>query len=169
MRVEHRIRFPVPVVSAIIERQRDSKVEVLVQTRWKPGKDPKYSGALEIPAGTLELYENIYDALRREVYEETGLRVTGFKPDIRTQTHTQRGDDSYAFVPFCCQQQTHELNRVGFVFLCTVEAGEPRPLEGETKETRWITKEALRELFEQSPEEIFTFQLGALDYYLNDQ
>jgi hypothetical protein len=36
------------VVSAIIERERDGEIEVLVQTRWKPSKDPEYSGTLEI-------------------------------------------------------------------------------------------------------------------------
>jgi 8-oxo-dGTP pyrophosphatase MutT (NUDIX family) len=39
------------VVSAIVERERDGEIEVLVQTRWKPGQDPAYSGTLEIPAG----------------------------------------------------------------------------------------------------------------------
>ena len=82
------IRFPVPIVSAIIERKREGEVEVLVQTRWKPGKDSKYSGTLEIPAGTIELHENVYDALRREVYEETGLRVIGFRPDVQTRMHS---------------------------------------------------------------------------------
>ena len=82
--------FPVPIVSAIIERQRDGEIEVLVQTRWKPDKDPKYSGTLEIPAGGIGPFENIYDALRREVFEETGLNVIGFRPDTQTKLHSQR-------------------------------------------------------------------------------
>jgi len=159
------IRFPVPIVSAIIERERDGEVEVLVQTRWKPGKDPQYSGTLEIPAGTIELHENVYDALRREVYEETGLRVIGFRPDVQTRTHSQRGDEAFAFLPFCCQQQTRGKARVGFVFVCTVEGGAPRPGIGEVRETRWMTKGDLRRLMQERPEEIFAFQLAALDYY----
>jgi ADP-ribose pyrophosphatase len=135
------IRFPVPIVSAIIEREREGEVEILVQTRWKPGKDPKYSGTLEIPAGTIELHENVYDALRREVYEETGLQVTGFRPNVQTRTHSQRGDEAFAFLPFCCQQQTRGKARVGFVFVCTVEGGEPRPGAGEVRETRWMKTE----------------------------
>ena len=35
------IHFPVPVVSMIVERVRDGETEVLLQTRWKPDKDPK--------------------------------------------------------------------------------------------------------------------------------
>jgi hypothetical protein len=42
------------------------------------------------------------------------IRVTRFRPDIRTRTHSQRGDDVFAFVPFCCQQQVSGTSRVGF-------------------------------------------------------
>jgi ADP-ribose pyrophosphatase YjhB (NUDIX family) len=105
--------FPVPIVSAIVERQRQGVTEVLVQVRWKPDRDPIYSGTFEIPAGGIELGESIYEALRREVFEETGLRVTGFRPEVRTATHSQNGDDVFAFVPFCCQQQLSGGARVG--------------------------------------------------------
>ena len=39
----------VPIVSAIIEREHNGEKEILVQTRWKPERDPLYSGTLEIP------------------------------------------------------------------------------------------------------------------------
>ena len=39
------------IVSVIVERERDGFFEILLQTRWKPERDPVYSGALEIPAG----------------------------------------------------------------------------------------------------------------------
>jgi 8-oxo-dGTP pyrophosphatase MutT (NUDIX family) len=96
--------FPVPNVSAIIDAGGARLGEVLVQVRWKPGIDPVYSGTFEIPAGGIGLDESVYDALKREVLGETGLRVTGFRPDVRTRTHSHRGDDVFAFVPFCCQQ-----------------------------------------------------------------
>src|SRR5881628_1562759 len=126
--------FTVPTVSAIIERQHQGRTQVLVQVRWKPERDPVYSGAFEIPAGGIGLHENVYDALRREVLEETGLRVTGFRPDVRTKTHSQNGDDVFAFVPFCCQQQLTGKARVGFVFVCTVEGTDPVPARDEVKE-----------------------------------
>ena len=40
-----------PVISAIIEREHNKETEILVQTRWKPERDPEYSGTLEIPSG----------------------------------------------------------------------------------------------------------------------
>ena len=161
------ILFAVPVVSAIIEREHDGETQVLLQTRWKPAQDPKYSGALEIPAGTMGKYENVYDALKREIFEETGLQVTGLKPDIKTKVHSQRGDEVFAFVPFCCQQQTRGKARVGFVFICTVEDKDPLPHPDEVKDIRWVKKSELKRMLEETPEKIFTFQLGALDYYLN--
>jgi 8-oxo-dGTP pyrophosphatase MutT (NUDIX family) len=160
-------KWPVPIVSAIIERQRDGETEILLQTRWKPDKDPKYSGALEIPAGGIEAFENIYDALKREVYEETGLRVTKIKPDIHTPIHTSRGDQVFAFQPFCCQVELKGKPRLGVVFICEVEEATPKPREREVKEISWVKKSELRQLFEQFPEKFFTFQLAALDYYLN--
>ncbi|TSA24923.1 NUDIX domain-containing protein [bacterium] len=59
----------------MIERENNVDTEILVQTRCKPEIDPEYSGALEIPAGWIDRYENVYDAVKREVFEETGLNV----------------------------------------------------------------------------------------------
>lgn len=160
------VPFPVPIVSAIIERQRGQLTEVLVQVRWKPDKDPMYTGAFEIPAGGIGLYENVYDALRREVFEETGLRVIGFRPDVRTKTQSQRGDDVFAFVPFCCHQQLSGQARVGFVFVCTVEEAHPVPAPDEVKDITWMETSELRRLIDGSPERFFTFQLPVLEFYL---
>ena len=159
--------FPVPIVSAIIERRRGKITEVLVQVRWKPEKDPVYTGTFEIPAGGIGLYENVYDALKREVFEETGLRVIGFRPDVRTKTHSHKGDDVFAFVPFCCQQQLSGMARVGFVFVCTVEGTDPTSAPDEVKEIMWMGTSELRKLIDESPERFFTFQLPVLEFYLH--
>ena len=160
----------IPIISAIIEREHSGQTEVLIQTRWKPKKDPVYSGAFEIPAGWIETYENIYDALKREVLEETGLIVTKIKPDIQTKVHSPRDDGSFAFVPFCCQQMLKGgLPWIGFVFVCEVANGEVKAQDGETKDIQWINKNDLRTMVNTTPEKFFTLQLGALDYYLNYQ
>ncbi len=137
-----------------------------MQVRWKPNSDPVYSGAFEIPAGTIELGESVYEALKREVFEETGLRVTGFRPEVRTKTHSQKGDEVFAFVPFCCQQQITGPARVGFVFVCSVEDVAPVPALDEVRDITWMTTSAVRKLIEESPERIFTFQIPVLEFYL---
>ena len=165
LRQRHEVN--IPIVSAIIEREHNGEKEILVQTRWKPERDPLYSGTLEIPAGGMHVYENVYDAVKREVLEETELGVTSFYPDIRTKTYAPKDDDCFAFVPFCCQQQLKGgLPRVGFVFLCQVEDAEPVPQHDEVRDIRWIKVSELRKMFEETPEQIFTLQLGVLEYYL---
>ena len=155
------------VVSVIIERERDRNIEVLLQTRWKPERDPIYSGTLEIPAGGILAYENVYAAAKREVWEETGLEVTHFQPDVHTPTCAMRDDDCFAFVPFCCQQQLKGgIPRIGVVLICRVEEAELRPNAGEVREAFWIKLEALREIVERQPERVFTLQLPVLKYYL---
>ena len=155
------------VVSVIVEREHNGEVEVLVQTRWKPEYDPVYSGTLEIPAGGIASYENVYEAARREVWEETGLRVTSFYPDVQTAIYAPRDDDCFAFVPFCCQQQLKGgIPRIGIVFICQVEDAEPKPGPGEVRDVFWIKVTELREIVVKQPEKIFTLQLPVLDYYL---
>ncbi len=160
----------IPIVSAIIERRHDhgNEAEVLIQTRWSPNEDTQYDGTLEIPAGWMEKYENVYEALRREVLEETGLKITKIFPDVKTKTHSVKDDGSFAFVPFCCQQQVKGGKPwVGFVFLCEVENKEPVPQPEEVRDIKWVKKSELKEIFEKTPEKIFTLQLGVLDYYFN--
>ena len=167
LRTRHDVH--VPIVSAIIEREHNGERDILVQTRWKPERDPQYSGTLEIPAGGIHPYENVYDAVKREVWEETGLRVTRFSPDIRTKIYAPKDDDCFAFVPFCCQQQLKGgLPRVGCVFLCHVEDAEPVPQHDEVRDIRWMKVSELRQIFAETPEKLFTLQLGVLEYYLQE-
>lgn len=159
----------IPVISALIERERNGETEILVQTRWKPERDPIYSGTLEIPAGWIEMYENVYEAVKREVLEETGLHVTNIYPDVKTQTYSPKDDGAFAFVPYCCQQQLKGGKPwIGFVFLCRVDSREPVANSDETKDIHWLSKSKLKEIVTIHPEQIFTLQLGALNYYLND-
>lgn len=163
-----KLNISIPVVSALIERQHNGETEILVQTRWKPEWDPIYSGTLEIPAGWIDRYENVYDALKREVREETGLTVLKIKPDIKTRVHSPGDDGSFAFIPFCCQQQiTGGKPWIGFVFLCEVEDKEPVAQSDECRDIRWMKKADLKQLLDEFPEKIFTLQAGVFDYYLN--
>lgn len=66
-------QFPIPTVSAIIERSiPDQELEILLQVRWKPETDPENTGRLEIPGGKIEADESVFEALKREVREECG-------------------------------------------------------------------------------------------------
>jgi len=84
--LEKSYSMAIPYVGAIIERENKGEVELLMQTRWKPNSDPIYTGTFEFPAGTLDKpYENIFDAIAREIDEECGLELKSIKQNSKTQ------------------------------------------------------------------------------------
>ena len=68
-------KFAIPCVAAIIEKIVNNEKYILIQTRQKED-GAETNGMLEVPAGKIREYENIFRALRREVKEETGLTIT---------------------------------------------------------------------------------------------
>ena len=89
-------------------------------------------------------------------------------PDVKTKIHSPKEDGSFAFQPFCCQEQIKgDKPWIGFVFICRVEDKEPKAQQEECRNVRWIRKSELKKIFEESPEKIFTLQLGVLDFYFN--
>lgn len=159
--------FALPFVSVIIERNDNGVKEVLIQNRYRPGQ--KYHDTIEIPAGVLDKeYENIFEAVKREVKEETGLTIKRFVSDEKSEMFSPSNDKAFAFKPFCCSQQLKNgLPWVGFVFICEVEDGQIVDEESETRNVRWIAKSELKKLFTESPEKFFTLHLGALELYLS--
>ena len=157
----------IPVVSAIIERENNGSREILMQTRWKHEDDPKYTGTIELPAGTIKKYENIIEALKREVKEETGLDIE-IKNLKTSKFYSPQGDDeAFAFIPFCGQQQTKEGKAaVGFVFICEVVGGKIKPQEDEVKDIKWVSIKEVREML-KNPKKLFALQIGALEFYLD--
>lgn len=161
---------PRAVVSAIIEKVENGQRYVFTQIRWKPESSPTYLGALEIPAGGIDSYENIYDAVKREVLEETGLEITHFIDDMQTPIlYTRPGDASIAFRPFICQQvlETNDgLPWVGFVFRCEA-TGAIKMQTSEAKDPRWMSIDELDEIIRNTPSKIFSLQLATLRYYID--
>ena len=161
----------IPYVGAIIERIHQGRKELLIQTRWKPHKDPIYSGTFEFPAGTLDKpYEHVYDALAREIFEECGLILKKIKSDSKTHVmQTDRDDAAFGFRPFCCTQQLKNGKPwIGFIFLCEVENTAPKQESDESKDVRWVSVDELRQLFEESPERLFALELPAWEYYFRE-
>lgn len=165
------VNMAVPYCGAIVERTENGKKQVLLQTRWKPERDPVYSGTLEFPAGVLDHpYESVYEEVAREVREETGLEIRQIKGDDRTKQYTTGRDDaSMAFRPYCCTQQLKNgLPWIGFVFVCEVEPGQPVAQADEVRDVQWMDIDDVRELFEKTPEKFFSLELPAWEYYFRE-
>lgn len=157
----------IPVVSAIVERTTAQGREVSLQTRYKPDRDPVYSGTLEIPAGWIDRYEHVHAALKREVHEETGFEVIRIHPEWSSRVRTDKKDEVLTFTPFCCQQQlSNGLPWVGFVFICEVFAATPIAQKDECKDIHWVTLARLSQMLKENLNHFFTLQIGALQYYL---
>ena len=149
---------PIPVVSAILLKKENNELRVFIQTRWKPKVSPTYSGMFEIPAGAIESYENVYDALKREIKEETNLDIVRIIDDYHGDIlKSNKQDQAFVFKPFVCQQvlQTDNgLPWIGFVFICEVK-GEVIIDEKEAKNPKWFSIQELKWTIKKSPEKIF--------------
>lgn len=159
------------IISAILVKKFSEKWKIFLQTRWKPKTSPEYSGMLEIPAGGIDPYENVYEALRREVKEETNLDVTKVINDYQGKIFNPRqGDKSFVFKPFICQQVLETNNGlpwIGFVFLCEVE-GEVIINNNEAKDPIWVSISELKKIIKEKPENMFPLQLPVLKYLVEN-
>lgn len=92
--------FAKPAVGAIIEKDINGIRHILIQKRQKNSSE---DGLLEIPAGKIREFENIFQALKREVKEETGLTITSIigKECQTIKTGLYSTTD---FSPFCITQ-----------------------------------------------------------------
>ena len=157
-------------VAGILEKMDDNVKKIFLQTRWKPKTSPMYSGLLEIPGGHIDNYENVFDAIVREVKEECGLKIIAFRNSFRGESFkVDNFEQTMIFQPFMCQQVLNKNDGklwFGFVFLCEVE-GKSKIQEGETKDPRWVSLGELRKLLDDHPERIFPHQYQALRYYVD--
>jgi 8-oxo-dGTP pyrophosphatase MutT (NUDIX family) len=162
---------PKIVVSALLERTQMGIKQVFVQTRSKPVTSPTYLDMLEIPAGGIMPYENVYDAIRREVLEETGLEVTRIIDDsFAGIMENRKGDKSLAFRPYLCQQVLSTnggLPWYGFVFRCEVK-GNIVMNSAEASDPRWMSISELAHFLETYPEKVFSLQYATLKKYVEE-
>lgn len=159
------VDHPVAVVSCIIEKVIDGQKHILLQTRRKPNTE--YHNTLEIPAWRIEKYESVYDALKREVREETWLELMSIFPKPTENSVGFHDDKAFCFQAFCCQQQlVGGLPWIGFCFVGRAWSGELKHQESETRNPHRISVEDVQSLLYQTPERFFTLQLPFLHYYV---
>ena len=125
---------------AIIERTANGEKQIIVQFRTKRGQE-----CWELPGGTIEPYESLYVALKREVKEETGLDVT-----------TIVGEDGFfvendveCLSPFSVYQTLSGfVNSIGFHFICHA-TGELLTNGDASSNIKWVGLDELKQLVEQ--------------------
>lgn len=124
------------------------------------------NGMIEIPAGKIREYENIFDALRREVWEETGLHITEIAGEKDTVVTAVNGYKVISYSPFCCTQNlSGGYSLILQTFICHAE-GTLLAKTNETVNMRWVTRQKCREMLLNSADSLFPMHINALKKYL---
>jgi len=110
--------FAKPGVGGIIEKNIDGVDYILVQDRHK--KDEMIeTGLIEIPAGKIREFENIFECLRREIWEETGLEVTYIAGEKEAKIFESNGYKVLNYTPFSSSQNIQGIYPIMVqTFLC---------------------------------------------------
>ncbi|NOU65424.1 NUDIX domain-containing protein [Paenibacillus sp. LMG 31461] len=149
---------------AIIERTFNGSIEIVVQTRNKPGELHR----IELPGGRIDQYESLVTALIREVKEETGLDVVEIEGED-TRIDTVGMDPSFeveCIQPFGAYQTIKgPFDSVGVYFRCKVQ-GELLQSGDETKNPRWIPVDELRQLMHDDPLQFSSIDRAGVLFYL---
>ena len=137
----------------------------MIQTRQKEDGN-ETNGMLEIPAGKIREYEDVFSALRREVWEETGLKITKIYGED-TSVSTQTGDvTTISFNPYCVTQNlSGAYSMILNTFLCEAE-GDLIESTNETENVHWERVSEIERLLRENPEKIFFMHINALKKYL---
>ncbi len=157
--------FVKPAVGAIIRREVGGVPHLLIQERCKRNGGAT-NGLLELPAGKVRTYESLFDALRREVREETGLTVTQIEGESETAWAGPADFRTLAPSPYCI---TQNLSGGYSLLLCTFlceAAGEPLACTDESAHIRWMPADDCRALLYAAPGRFFPMHIHALSKWL---
>jgi 8-oxo-dGTP diphosphatase len=137
-------------VRAIIERNTPRGREIIIQVRNKPHEGSK---CFEVPGGRIEPFESFFDALSREVREETGLEVTEIAGgNGRVETYGSTSVE--CLVPFAAYQTLRgPSDSLGVYFRCRAR-GRYLLSGDETEQVQWMPVARVAELLkeDQRPE-----------------
>ncbi len=159
-------KFQIPGVAGIIEKEELGIKKIIIQERNK--KDaPKEMGLIEIPAGKIREYENMFDTLRREVLEETGLSVVEITGEDTSEIIKHHEYKIIGCEPFYVSQNLEGYYPIMIItFLCRVE-GEMIMKSDESEKIRWISIPELTEMIQKYPDKFYPMHISALRKYLN--
>ena len=158
-------KFTVPCVAAIIEKITNNEKYILIQTRQKEDV-AETNGMLELLVGKIREYENIFEALRREVKEETGLSITKILGEDNQISNFIKGNEVISYTPYCITQNLSGAYSIILnTFLCEAK-GELLTETNESQNIHWIKIKELKKILKNNPEKIFLFHINALQKYL---
>ena len=157
--------FAIPGVGGMVIKEFSGESHILMQQRWKEDT-PSENGLLEIPAGKIRAFESIFDALKREIKEETGLTVTKILGEDASPVYEACNYRVVNFTPFSCAQNMEgKYPIMVFVFLCHVE-GDLLPYSDEAKNYQWVSVSKLKIMLKE-PSRLYPMHVDTLKKYVN--
>jgi len=157
-------KFAIPAVGAIIENEIDGEKYILIQKRVKSGETVE-RGLVEIPAGKIREYENIYDALKREIKEETNLDIVSIKGKNNANIEIN-GYEVINVEPFSVAQNlVGGYSLIVLIFICRAE-GEIHDNALENENVQWCKVENIRNQIINKPESFYPMHILTLKKYL---
>ena len=158
--------FSKPAAGGIIEKIVDGEVFVLIQERCKGSV--REDGLLEIPAGKIREFENIYDCLRREIFEETGLNVTHIQGEEEAEIIEHNGYKVLNYTPFSCSQNVEgDYPIMVQVFICRA-SGKEVDESNESRNLRWVSLKDLGDML-RDEESFYPMHVSTLKKYLKSK
>ncbi len=152
-------------VRAIIERETPDGIEVVIQLRNKPVEGGQW---IELPGGRLEEYESFLDGLKREVAEETGLRLTRIEGESTKVDSRGELTNVECLQPLAVYQTTlGPVDSMGAYFRCQAD-GELLAAGDDTLGPRWMPVEQVAAWLEVEPERFSWIDRAGLLYYLQE-
>lgn len=152
-------------VYGIVLSVHASTPSLLLQKRWKPDSDPVNSGRWELPGGKWRAWEPAQDCVRREVAEESGIRVEQFRRVVVTTDHN--GQRVQLVEPAALVQMVDGPYPSVIVVLEATGSGEPSQRGDGSRDARWLPLPELERLLRTERETFTPLSLAAIEAWLN--
>lgn len=163
-------RFAVPGAGGIITKTINGIEYIVIQYRSKDGSETE-NGLIEIPAGKIKEYENIYDCLRREIQEETGLIVEEIEGEKKSKIIEINGYKVLTYEPYSSSQNISGYYPIMVqVFICHVKEDTITIKESnELKNIRWVELKVINELLKENKKMFYPMHITTLAKYCGEK
>lgn len=136
-------------VRGLLVRRCEGEIQLIVQLRKRAGEPEVY----ELPGGRINEYEKITDCLKREVMEETGLKVVAIQKGenyIAVTDNESKSEFSVECIkPFAAYQTLKgPIDSFGIYFICEAEGTLLH--EGDaTEDIHWASIEEIHKIIDE--------------------
>ncbi len=150
-------------VRGFVVRESENGKQLIIQLRKRAGEREVY----ELPGGRINEYEKIVDGLRREIMEETGLKVKTICGEQDSIISTESSFSMECIKPYASYQTIEgPVDSFGIYFLCEAE-GEPQKAGDDSEDVHWAGLDEVRKLIDEK--RFSEIDLPAVLMFLRDE